>query len=219
MLTIIFDMDGVIVDTEPLHIQHLHGYLRKIGVVEPESFKRSLKGVSARDTWQMLIENFDLEDDLETLIQDSRESYIDYLESLDTLPVIPGVVQLVKTLHSKGYRLALGSSAAPKRIELFLHKLSLQKYFERIVSGDDVKKSKPAPDIFLKAAQLMQVKPSDCVVIEDANNGIAAARAAGMKCIAYGGSVHNSDDLAQADLIVKDFKTLANSIERGGLPV
>ncbi|HVA10930.1 MAG TPA: HAD family phosphatase [Candidatus Dormibacteraeota bacterium] len=219
MWTIIFDMDGVIVDSEPLHIAHLHGYLRKIGVVEPESFSQSLKGVSARDSWQLLIENFNLEQDIETLIEDARRSYVDYLESLAALPVIPGAIQLVKALHSKGYRLALGSSAAPKRIELFLHKLKLQKYFEKVVSGDDVKRSKPAPDIFLKAAELMKVKPSNCVVIEDANNGVVAAHAAGMKCIAYAGSVHNTDDLAQADVIIKDFEPLARAAKNGGLPV
>lgn len=218
MRTVIFDMDGVIVDSEPLHIEHLHGYLRKIGVKKPDSFDRSLKGVNASETWNMLIENFNLEYDLEFLINDSRRSYVDFLNSLKELPEIPGVIKLIKALHAKRYPLSLGSSAAPKRIDLFLEKLNLQKYFQVIVSGDDVKRSKPAPDIFLKVAELMKVKPIDCVVFEDANNGVAAAHAAGMKCIAYSGSTHNTDDLSQADLIVKDFEPLADAIRHGRMP-
>jgi beta-phosphoglucomutase family hydrolase len=212
MQTIIFDMDGVIVDSEPLHIEHLHSYLKKNGVKHPESFDRSLKGVNAADTWKMLKKEFNLDHDLNTLINDSRKSYVDFLNSLDSLPEIPGAVKLIKALHSKHYPLALGSSAAPKRIELFLNKLGLRTSFQIIVSGDDVKRSKPSPDIFLLAAEKMNAKPVNCVVIEDANNGVAAAKAAGMKCIAYSGSSHNTDDLSEADLIVKDFDDLTNTV-------
>ena len=88
-----------------------------------------------------------------------------------------------------------------------------------MVSGDDVEHSKPAPDIFLEAATRLGVKPKDCVVVEDANNGLRAAIAAGMKCIAYSGSTHNTDDLSAADVVVKDFKALTKALKTGELPV
>ncbi|HVV66501.1 MAG TPA: HAD family phosphatase [Candidatus Saccharimonadales bacterium] len=217
--TVIFDMDGVIVDSEPLHIKHLHAYLVRLGVDDPASFQGNLKGVNARDTWTMLIKEFDLEEELDYLIEDARKSYVEYLKKLPELPSIPGAKELIKQLHKDGYRLALASSAAPKRIELFLNKLNLKSYFDTIVSGDDVPKSKPEPDIFLLAAKKMKAKPGDCVVIEDAKNGVQAAKAAGMKCIAYAGSDHNTDDVSGADTIIKDFTALTRSLQGHQLPV
>ncbi|MEK7152450.1 MAG: HAD family phosphatase [Patescibacteria group bacterium] len=218
MKAAIFDMDGVIVDSEPLHMQHLHEFLRGMGVDRPQEFETSLKGVSANDTWKMLIEAFNLEYEINDLVTRSRQSYVSYLESLPALPVIPGAADFIKYTSKKGYRLALASSAAPKRIELFLQKLKLRQYFETIVSGDDIEHSKPAPDIFLLAAKKLGMQPRDCVVVEDAWNGVQAARAAGMKCIAYGGSVHNTDDLSAADIVVKDFKAFVKALKTGLLP-
>lgn len=217
--TVIFDMDGVIVDSEPLHIQHLYQFLVDLGVQSPQSFKKSLKGVSAQDTWKMLIEEFGLKNDIRNLITQSRASYISYLEALPELPSIPGAVDLIKYCHTEGYILALASSAAPKRIEMFLNKLEIKKYFATIVSGDDVQHSKPAPDIFLLAAKNLGANPKDCIVIEDAENGVRAAKAAGMKCIAYGGSEHNGDNLHEADLVVKDFTIFVGNIKFSGLSI
>ena len=212
-------MDGVIVDSEPLHILHLHQFLIDIGVSDPQRFKGDLKGVNTHDTWRMLIEEFNLDREIDDLVERSRQSYVNYLEALPALPYIPGAVDLIKYTSKKGYKLAIASSAAPKRIELFLEKLKIRKYFEVVVSGDDVKHSKPAPDIFLAAATRLGAKPEDCVVVEDANNGVRAAVAAGMKCIAYQGSPHNTDDLSAADMVVKDFKALTKSLKTGQLPV
>lgn len=212
-------MDGVIVDSEPLHIEHLHKFLLTIGVPEPQKFTGNLKGVSATDTWRLLIQEFDLPQDVDVLVKNSRQSYIDYLNELPNLPSIPGSVDFIKYIHDKGYKLALASSAAPARIQMFLKKLKLEKYFQTVVSGDDVDHSKPDPDIFLLAAERLGVKPRDCVVVEDATNGVQAASRAGMKCIAYAGSIHNDDDLSSADLIVKDFGALTKALKTGALPV
>jgi HAD superfamily hydrolase (TIGR01509 family) len=212
-------MDGVIVDSEPTHYSHLKAYLKTLGVKNPEDLTENLKGVNASDTWDLLIAKFNLTHEKQFLINDSRSSYLKYLQNLDQLPEIPGAVDLIKTLSKKGHRLALASSSAPKRIELFLGKLNIKSYFEVIVSGDDVSHSKPDPEIFILAAKLMKSKVSDCIVIEDANTGVRAAKAADMTCIAYAGSIHNDDDLHAADLIVKDFEALARSVAHGGLPL
>ena len=217
--TVIFDMDGVIVDSEPLYEQHLQAFLVKLGVSQPELIEVSLKGVSSRDTSKLLIETFQLEYEVDELVTISRKAYLDHLDSIKKLPSIPGVVEFVKYLNKSGFSLALASSASAKRIDLFLSKLRLKQFFPVIVCGDDVKRSKPDPDIFLLAAQKLGAKPSDCVVIEDSQVGVRATKAAGMKCIAYAGSAHNSDDLSEADLVVKDFKALTKSLKYQTLPV
>ena len=219
MQAVIFDMDGVLVDSEPLYEQHLQAFLIQIGVTQPELLTVSLKGVNSRDTNTLLIETFNLEYEIEELITMSRQAYLDHLNSLENLPSIPGVVGLVKQLIKSGYTLALASSASAKRIDLFLTKLKLNRYFPVIACGDDVERSKPAPDIFLLAAKKLGVKPKDCVVIEDAQNGVRAAKSAGMKCIAYAGSDHNTDDLSEADVIIKDFTALTKSLKYQTLPV
>lgn len=219
MRAVIFDMDGVIIDSEPLHKEHLRGFLIEMGVSRPEKFQKNLKGVSAMDIWTALIDEFDLNYELDVLVINYRQSYLSYLKSLKTLPEIAGSTTAIKAFYKAGYKLALASSASPKRIELFLDKLHISSFFPVIVSGDDVVRSKPAPDIFLLAANKLGAKPSDCIVIEDAENGVRAAKAAGMKCIAYGGSEHNTDDLSQADLVIKDFAVLVKALRKGKLPI
>ena len=216
---VIFDMDGVIVDSEPIYEQHLSSLLAKLGVERPELIQSSLKGVSTRDTSLMLIKTFDLKYEVDELILLSRQAYLEHIDLLEELPPIPGVVALVKHLRKSGYSLALASSASAKRIDLFLSKLGIKRLFPIIVCGDEVNRSKPAPDIFLLAAEKLGVKPSECAVIEDSRNGVLAAKAAGMKCIAYAGSDHNTDDLSAADLIVKDFEALTKSLKYQTLPV
>ncbi len=219
MKAVIFDMDGVIVDSEPIFEQHFRSFLIKIGISQPELMSINLKGVGARTTSALLIETFKLEYEVEELVILSREGYLEYLKSLEKLPTIPGVAALIKQLNSNGYRLALASSASAKRIDLFLTKLRLKKYFPVVVCGDDVRQGKPAPDIFLLAAQKLGLQPKDCVVIEDAENGVLAAKSAGMKCIAYAGSAHNTDDLSAADLITKDFRAITKALKHQVLPV
>ena len=216
---IIFDMDGVIVDSEPLHAQHIHHFLTDLGVNNPQSFNKSLKGVSAPDTWKILVEEFNLEQDINHLVAQSRMSYMTFLETLTELPRIPGATDFIEYCYAKEYTMALASSASPKRIELFLNRLKLKKYFTTIISGDDIQHSKPAPDIFLLAAKYLNVEPKDCIVIEDAENGVRAAKAAGMKCIAYAGSDHNMDDLSAADMIVDDFHVLVEELRTGRIKI
>lgn len=221
MDTVIFDMDGVIIDSEPHNKNHMILFLADHGVPKSEiDFEDiSPRGSSVRFTTNKLIDIFKLDYEEQELIDRIRQSYIAYLQKLDDLDEIPGARKLINHLHAKGCKLALASSANPARIELFLTKLRLKRYFQTIVSGDEVKHSKPAPDIFLKAAQQLGSKPEKCVVIEDANFGITAAKAAGMKCIAYNGSDHNQEDLSDADVVVKDFNALVRSLQQGVLPV
>lgn len=219
MQAVIFDMDGVLVDSEPLYNQHIKSFLVKLGVQDSGEIVYNFKGLGSKEVSRIIIETFNLDHDIDEMTKISRHAYIEHLNDLAELPSIPGAVELVKNLAKAGHPLALASAASSKRIEMFLNKLDLTDYFKIIASGEDVERTKPAPDIFLLAARKLGVDPKECVVIEDAANGVTAAKAAGMKCIAYGGSDHNTDNLLDADLVVKDFTKFVNALKPGKLPV
>ncbi len=210
---VIFDMDGVLIDSEPLFDQHMEKYLPTLGITVEKAYYEQFRGVTIKYQWTTIKNDFSLDYSLEYLMQTARTSYFNFLLS-SKLHAVPGVKSLINSLQKKNFRLALASSASLQRIKLFLEKLSLLDIFEVIICGDDVKKSKPAPDIYLKAAGRLGVQPLNCVVIEDATNGILAAKAASMKVIGFAGSHHNHQDLSAADLIITDFKQISPSFIR-----
>lgn len=216
MNAVIFDMDGVIVDTEPLTDAHHKRYLQELGAdLEAKPFEPQ-RGMNSRGTWEVFKEMYQLDHDIDFLIESGREKYVEHLKTLDEIPVVDGVVELIHQLHAAGYRIALASSSNPKRIDLFLNQLKLIDYFETAVSGDDVEHGKPAPDCYLLAAKRLGAQPQQCVVIEDALFGVRAAKAAGMKCLGFAGLPHNDQDLSEADVIIKDFHQIADFVKSGG---
>ncbi|MDO8486989.1 MAG: HAD family phosphatase [Candidatus Curtissbacteria bacterium] len=206
---IIFDMDGVLVDTEPLNDIHLVKYLERLGIKAPETIGERFRGSSSKVIWETLKEEYQLEKTLEELITDGRESYINFLKTSKDLKAVPGAVELVKELSRLKLKLAVASSASQKRVSTLIKIIKLHKHFPIIVSSDDVKNGKPAPDIFLRAAQKLNTAPVHCLVIEDSTHGINAAKAAGMKCIGFAGLPYNKQDLEKADIIIRDFKEIS----------
>lgn len=205
MKAFIFDLDGTLVDTEPLNDKHTDYLLRKLSA-KPRLLSRSLRGLNAKETWTVLSEEYGLHQSIDELILIGRQSYIDYLSSQKFIPTTKGSLDLVQHLFERGFPLAIASSANPKRIELLLDLSGMSQYFSTIVSGDDVKRSKPAPDSYLLAAIKLGVDPKECIAFEDATNGICAAKKAKMYCIAYSSSSNTTENLAQADLIVSDLR-------------
>jgi HAD superfamily hydrolase (TIGR01509 family) len=216
MEAVIFDMDGVIVDTEPLNDEHNKAHLKQLGADLGRKPFMSRPGLNSRMTWEILKAEYELEYEVEYLIRSSRQSYMEFLRNLEEMPIVAGVTELIHQLHQNGYRVSLASSANPKRIELILQRLGLTNDFEVIVSGDDVKNGKPAPDCYLLAAKKLDVKPENCVVIEDATFGVRAAKSAGMKCLGFAGLPYSKEDLSEADTIVTDFHKLADFVKNGG---
>lgn len=212
---VIFDMDGVIVDSEPLFDQHVAAYYEEVGVDTTKSMP-SFHGRGAKARWTALKETHNLSESVEDLIAGSREGYLKFLKKLPKLPIVPGVRELIEQLEVSGAKLAVASSASPERIEIFLSRLDLDKHFLVAVSGDEVTHSKPEPDLFLLAAEKLDIEPSDCSVIEDATSGVEAAKAGGMKCLGFAGLPHNHEDLSRADVIVTDFINLAEYVKQGG---
>jgi HAD superfamily hydrolase (TIGR01509 family) len=154
--------------------------------------------------WTILKEKYGLPQSVEELKAIEKERKYKTLET-DELMATPGMHLLLSQLKEERFALAIASSGARKNIDLILSRLNMQKYFDFIVSGEDVQRGKPAPDIFLRAAEKFARQPGDCVVIEDSTNGILGAKAAGMHCIAYSNPTSGNQDLTKADHIVSDF--------------
>ena len=204
---VIFDMDGVIIDSEPTHLKLEIESYKKLGIEVTEDEHHSFVGSTSRFMWEVLKNKFKLNQTLEELIENERGIYFKYLNSNECdINLIDGVKELIENLHDNGVKLAIASSSPLNVIEVIANKFQIGKYFEVFVTGDYVKRSKPEPDIFLFAAEKMGVSPENCIVIEDSNNGVRAAKKAGMKCVGINSDAEGRQDISTADIVINSFK-------------
>lgn len=205
-------MDGVLVDSEPFHIaiEKRLFELNKLTISEDEHHQ--YMGVASDLMWQEIASKHAMEVAVDELIGHSKTESIRYFSELKDIPVMLGLVDVLEKLLLKNYPMAVASSSIPEIIELILERTGLRKYFQQVVSSQDAGKSKPEPDVFLLAARRLGVNPEDCLVIEDSANGIKAAKAAGMRCIAYEGPGANPASQKQADAVIKSFDELPGMI-------
>lgn len=207
--TVIFDMDGVIVDTEPVHHYAYHQHFKQLNIeVTPELYA-SFTGNSTKNIFERLKAQFHLEQDVKTLVETKRNLFNEAFDSKEDLYLLDGVEELIKDLHNNGMQLVLGSSSAKVTIDRIFRRFNLHQYFTHIVSGEDFPKSKPHPAIFQHAAHLAQTPVENCIVIEDSTNGILAAKAAGIYCIGYDSFYSKMQDYSKADLVIRHFNELS----------
>lgn len=207
--TVIFDMDGVIVDTEPVHSYAYFQHFDELNIDVSKDMFTSFMGNSTRNTFQKLKELFPIEGEVEDLIQRKRTLFNDAFDSKEDLYLIEGVEQLIQDLHQNGMQLILASSAAKVTIDRVFKRFNLHQYFTHIVSGEDFPDSKPHPAIFEYAASLSIASKENCIVIEDSTNGIRAAKAAGLFCVGYNSENSKLQDLSLADVIVEHLNELS----------
>lgn len=206
--TVIFDMDGVIVDTEPLHKKAYYQHFGELGIeVDAELFSR-FTGKSTRNVYQMIKEIFKIDTDVEALIQRKRTIFYGLFDSDPALQLLDGVEDLVKNLHSANFQLILASSAAKSTINRVFKRFDLFPYFSHLVSGEDFPESKPNPAIFIEAQRLSGNVKTSCIIIEDSTNGILAANRADIFCVGYKSANSKNQNYELADLVIQHFDEL-----------
>lgn len=209
---VIFDMDGVIVDTEPVHRYAYFKHFDELKVLVTDEMFATYTGNSTRNVFQKLKSTFEINHEVEDLIQRKRAIFNDAFDTKEDLYLIEGVENLIKNLHASGFELIVASSASKVTIERVFKRFHLHQYFSHIVSGEDFPKSKPHPAIFEHAASLSKFPKDECIVIEDSWNGIEAAVAAGIFCVGYNSEHSKLQDLSKSNAIVNHFDEL--TIER-----
>jgi len=205
---VIFDMDGVLVDSEPYHVQNEKLMFHKLGVDISDSEHARYMGTATDVMWEQIIRDRNLKLDVAEITNQTIQQEIPYFQSLDKMDPMPGLVNLLENLQEYGIPMAVASSSDKAIINIILDKSRLRKYFKHTVSSGEIGKSKPEPDVFLHAAKLLGVAPENCLVFEDSKNGIKAAKAAGMYCIAYSGGDSGNQDQTQADHRIADFNEI-----------
>jgi HAD superfamily hydrolase (TIGR01509 family) len=206
--TVIFDMDGVIVDTEPVHSYAYFQHFAELNIAVTHEMFTTFMGFSTRNTFQKLKELFPIDQEVEDLIQRKRDLFNDAFDNKEDLTLLDGVEKLIRDLHTNGMQLILASSASKVTIERVFNRFGLHQYFTHIVSGEDFPNSKPHPAIFEYAASLSNASKRNCIVIEDSTNGVIAAKAAGIFCVGYNSEHSKLQDLTLADVVINHFDAL-----------
>jgi HAD superfamily hydrolase (TIGR01509 family) len=202
---VIFDMDGVLVDSEPIHTRAVLEVLEEIGYGRSHGLKMgSYIGRSDTDVWRDFIIGNNPRQSLEELLAMKRARTIAIL--LREKPLFPDVRKLIGSL-ARTCALAVASGSEREVVEVVLESNDLRRFFPVVVTGSDIQHGKPAPDIFLQTAQLLGVEPGDCWVIEDSKPGIAAALAAGMRVLALT-HTHRAEELRTATQVAANFKEI-----------
>ncbi len=212
--TVIFDMDGVIVDTEPVHRYAYYKQFAELNIEVTEAMYTSFTGFSTRNTFQTLKEKFQLEQEVEDLIQRKRSIFNDAFDTKEDLELLEGVRALIEDLHQNGIQLIVASSASKVTIDRVFTRFGLHDFFTHIVSGEDFPKSKPHPAIFEHAASLSIAPKENCIVIEDSTNGVKAAKAAGIFCVGYNSEHSKDQNLDEADRVINHFNELNAEVVR-----
>ncbi|WP_446898953.1 HAD family hydrolase [Clostridium sp. LBM24168] len=205
---VIFDMDGVIIDSEPAHLRINNKMFEKLKIDVSDEEKLKFVGATTSSVWEIIKGKYNLSYSIGELVKMDRDLYMKDLKSTSNIKPITGVDVLIKKFYKNKLKLAIASSSPMDVIKIIISNFKLNRYFDYLITGDEVKRSKPAPDIFLKAAELLGVLPKECVVIEDSKNGIQAAKSAGMYCIGFLNLNSGQQDLSKADLVVDSLESI-----------
>lgn len=203
----IFDLDGVIVDTAKYHYLAWKNLANSLGFDFTEEQNELLKGVSRVKSLEILLDLGKVElseEKKQTLLVEKNKEYLEYVYKMTSDEILPGVNQLLTFLEANNIKFALGS--ASKNAPLILERVGLLDRFNAIVDGNDVSKAKPNPEVFLIGAKKINMKPENCVVVEDAIAGIQAANAAKMISIGIG----DANVLSEADYNFKDMTAITS---------
>jgi HAD superfamily hydrolase (TIGR01509 family) len=213
---VIFDMDGVIIDSEQAHKEAAYVLIDRLGFSVSESLFETFTGRRSVDCWKMMmdaqVEDFDL--DPIQLAEEEEKIFFSLYYGEKQAVLVAGVQELMMKFRAMGIPMIVASSSPVIAIEKMLTYFKLESVFSGFVSGSDVKHGKPAPDIFLAAAEKLKVKPEDCLVIEDSDAGVESANRAGMNVIGFANPNSHNQKLNKANLVVDDFMNQWDQIQK-----
>jgi len=212
---IIFDLDGLIVDTEPLHQKAFnlllarHGIPYEIGV---EEYGRDYVGLPVREDCQRAIANYALPLDVDTAFAERQAIYLDLIADPANLSVYTGALALIEKCKSRGKPVALATGATREEARTILRGVGITNHFDAIVTGSDVARGKPAPDVYLRALAELKLRGEDCLALEDSASGVTAAKRAGVRVIAVPNRYTRHQDLTHADLRVESLEEVGKIV-------
>ncbi|HIT60122.1 MAG TPA: HAD family phosphatase [Candidatus Fimousia stercorigallinarum] len=207
---VIFDMDGVISDSERFYVGIKNTVLAHFGITDvPYEYHMQFMGTTHADQWKVMSKDFHREDV-------SVEEYLELLyrirqETFEKAGIQPvrGVVEFIRSLKQTGYPIAVASSGTRREIVSMLEKFGILELFDAVSSGWEVEHSKPAPDVFLNAADKLGIRPENCMVIEDAPNGAIGAKAAGMYCLGFRNADFPMSEMKEADHVFERYADIS----------
>lgn len=205
---VIFDMDGLIVDTEPIQSRAFENIIRSYGK-EPIFYSNGLVheiGIRGDKNFQAMKKRYNIKEEISILRKKRRIEYEKLLQK--GINAMPGLIQLLELLKGKGIYIAIASNSPKKHIMSILDALGIDGYFDIIVSGEDVKEGKPNPECYIQAAQTLEVGTQDCLVLEDAQFGVMAAKSVGMQVIAIPTENTRQQDFSKADVILSSLEDI-----------
>ena len=197
---VIFDMDGVIVDSEPLYAEALDAVFGRLGIALNPADHRAVIGKSVAFTWEYLIDRFELDGDIRDWLPIYDQSVSNVLSKKAT--AAHGLHRLLDCLKANGVHIGLATGSTTKWANIILNRLGVVAYFEAVATSDMVLESKPAPDLYLLAASKLGIPPGICLALDDTPNGIAAANAAGMTTIAFRTESTADMDISAANYVI-----------------
>ncbi|WZL82295.1 beta-phosphoglucomutase [Vallitaleaceae bacterium 9-2] len=203
---VIFDLDGVIVSTDEFHFQAWMQLAKRLHIPFNREINERLRGVSRYESLNIILENATnafSEEEKQEFLDEKNNTYIELLHELSDADILPGVTKTLEELKERDIRIAIGSSS--RNTPRILKYIGMEDTFDAVADGNDITKSKPDPEVFLLAAQRLNIKPSECLVVEDAYAGIEAAKAAGMKALAVGSAY----DCPDADVRARDLSEVS----------
>ncbi len=207
ILGVIFDLDGVIVSTDNCHYLAWKRMADEEGIEFDRTVNERLRGVSRMESLAIILERATkayTKDEKQEMAARKNAYYVELIGSLTADDILPGAMNVLTLLKEKGVKVAIGSSS--RNTPIILKQIGLSDAFDAVADGNAIKNSKPDPEVFLLAAKLLNLSPANCLVVEDADAGIEAALAGGMRCLGVGSASQNPSatftaaDLAKADM-------------------
>jgi HAD superfamily hydrolase (TIGR01509 family) len=207
-VAVIFDMDGVLIDSEPIHYEIEKRLFDKLGITVPEEVHKTYLGAAGDFMYEDIKSRFGLSASTDELLEFDDVFRCAYFKNLVELRLNEGVFDLLNEVKSAGIKMGVATSSSPGLTNILLKRCRIQSLFDVIITTSEAGKSKPAPDVYLRAAQRIGVSPANCIVFEDSPKGLSAANSAGMYCIAIQTNSTQVEELYAADMLIDTFSVI-----------